>query len=162
MYSIFVHLTDVSRDDLSDYLDAHAERGLREHWYHPNRSDPIFIIRFPHGDSDFRDAENRSDVVEALGREPDLTVQLDAGAKHPGHKELRAFLVKLLNEYSGVALDDLSTHVWTVDDLRADLHIHGFSFADHESWRKLHKVHPPAPRSAKQGDQPGGTGRLSR
>ena len=162
MHSIFVHLADVSRDDVSDYFDAHAERGLREHWYHPKRSDPIFTIRFPHGDSEFHDAENRNDVVEALGREPDLTVQFDAGGKHPGHKELRAFLVKFLAKYDGVALDDLSTHVWTVDDLRADLHVHGFSFADHESWRKLHKVHPAVPRSAKHGDPHDGKGRLSR
>ena len=111
MHSIFVHLTDVSRDDISDYLDAHAVRGLREHWYHPDRSDPIFTVRYPHGDSDFRDEENRTHVVEALGREPDLTVQFDAGAKHPGHKELRAFLIKLLTKYSGVALDDLSSEL---------------------------------------------------
>lgn len=145
MHSIFVHLLDVSRDELCSYLDEHTVRGLREHWYHPNRSDPVFSIRFPHGDSDFRDAENRKHVVDALGREPDVTVQFDAGARHPGHKELRAFLTELLSEYSGVALDDLSTHVWTVEELESDAHINGFAFADHESWRKLHKVHPPTP-----------------
>lgn len=155
MHSIFAHFTNVSRDDLSAYFDAHAERGLREHWYHPNRSDPIFTIRYPHGDSDFRDPQNRVDVVKALGGEPSLTVQFDAGAKHPGHKQLRAFLVTLLTKYSGVALDDLSTHVWTVDDLRTDLHVHGFSFADHESWRKLHVVHPVVPPAAKRDDPQG-------
>lgn len=151
MHSIFVHLLDVSRDEISDYLDAHAERGLREHWYSPQRTDPDFSIRFPHAGSDFRDAENRKHVVEALEREPDLTVQFDAGLKHPAHKQLRAFLMAMLTEYSGVALDDLSTHVWTADELRDDVHISGFAFADHESWRKLHKTHPPTPRSAEQG-----------
>lgn len=151
MHSIFVHLLDVSRDEISDYFDAHAERGLRDHWYSPKRSDPVFTIRFPHGNSEFRDAENRRHVVEALGREPELTVQFDAGAKHPGHKELRAFLVALFGEYSGVALDDLSPHVWTVDELKADTHVNGFAFADHESWRKLHKIQPGAPRSAEHG-----------
>ncbi|MFN0244371.1 MAG: hypothetical protein ACKVWV_15900 [Planctomycetota bacterium] len=161
MHSIFVHLLDASRVEISGYFDAQAERGMREHWYHPNRSDPVFSIRFPHGDSDFRDPENRNDVVEALGGDPNLTVQFDAGAKHPGHKELRAFLVQLLSKYAGVALDDLSTHVWTVDDLRTDLHVHGFSFADHESWRKLHHVHPAVPRHAEHGEKRGGEGRLS-
>ncbi|MBK7875866.1 MAG: hypothetical protein IPJ77_08955 [Planctomycetes bacterium] len=146
MHSIFVHLLDVSRDEISDYFDAHAERGLRDHWYSPKRSDPVFTIRFPHGNSEFRDAENRNHVAAALGRAPDLTVQFDAGAKHPGHKELRAFLVALFGEFTGVALDDLSQHVWTVDELKADTHVGGFAFADHESWRKQHKVQAPNAR----------------
>jgi hypothetical protein len=159
MHSIFVHLVDVPRDELSEYFDAHAERGLREHWYSPSRADPDFSIRFPHGNSDFRDAENRAHVVRALGREPDLTVQFDAGAKRPGHKQLRAFLVSLLSEYTGVALDDLSPHVWTVEELRADAHVHGFGFADHELWRKQHQI----PRATvRPGDRGGPTGgRLS-
>lgn len=152
MHSIFVHLVDVSREEIGGYLDAHAERGLREHWYSPHRSDPDFSIRFPHGNSEFRDAENRRHVVEALGREPDVTVQFDAGAKHPGHKPLRVFLVALLAEYAGVALDDLSPHVWTRDELEADTHVNGFSFADHESWRKLHHVHAPAHRKTEHGE----------
>ena len=144
MHSIFVHLRDARRDDISEYFDTRAGKGLREHWYYPNRTDPVFSIRFPHGDSDFRDEENRRAVVEALGAEPALTVQLDAGGKHPGHPELRRFLIDLFEHHPGVALDDLSPHVWTLEDLRADRHVLGFAFADHESWRKLHTVHPHA------------------
>lgn len=151
MHSIFVHLLDASRDDLSEYFDAHAQRGLREHWYSPNRTDPDFSIRFPHGDAEFRDADNRRHVAEALGREPDVTVQFDAGAKHPAHRQLRAFLVGFLTEYAGVALDDLSPHVWTVDELETDHKVNGFSFADHESWRKQHKFHPHGQHAADPG-----------
>ena len=151
MHSIFVHLLDVSRDEISDYFDSLAERGLREHWYSPNRADPDFTIRFPHGNSEFRDAENKQHVAEKLGAEPALTVQFDAGARHPAHKPLRMFLVKLLGEYEGVALDDLSPHVWTLDELKADVHVNGYAFADHESWRKLHKVQSHTLPAAERG-----------
>lgn len=161
MHSIFVHLVDVSREEIGSYLDARTERGLREHWYSPNRSDPNFSIRFPHGNSEFRDAQNREHVVQALGREPDVTVQFDSGARHPGHKPLRLFLAKLLAEYTGVALDDLSPHVWTVDELEADAHVNGFAFADHESWRKLHHVNTAAPHKTAHGDPHGGASRAS-
>ena len=142
MHSIFVHFVNVSRDEISDYFDTRSVKGMREHWYHPNRADPVFSIRFPHGDSDFRDEENRRHVVEALGREPELTVQFDVGGKRPGHKELRTYLVDALSEFPGVALDDLSPHVWTREELEADEHVQGFAFADHESWRKLHTTKP--------------------
>jgi hypothetical protein len=144
MHSVFVHFVNVTRAEISDYFDGRAVKGLREHWYYPSRTDPVFSIRFPHEGSEFRDTENQRQVVGVMGREPDLTVQFDAGGKHPGHKELREFLIELLSEYSGVALDDLSTHVWTLDELKADRHVNGFAFADHESWRKLHTVqHAP-------------------
>jgi hypothetical protein len=144
MHSVFVHCVNVTRTEIADWVGARSVKGLREHWYVPNRADPIFTVRFPHEGSEFSSPENRRHVVEVMGREPDVHVQLDAGGKHPGHKELRVFLVELLSEYSGVALDDLSPHVWTVEDLRNDRHVNGYAFADHEAWRKLHvSNHPP-------------------
>lgn len=142
MHSVFVHCVKVTRTEVSDWLGSRAVKGLREHWYFPNRSDPIFSVRFPHEGSEFTSDENRRHVTEVMGRAPDITVQFDAGSKHPGHKELRTFLTDMLSEFSGVALDDLSPHVWTLDDLRSDKHVGGFAFADHESWRKLHTHHP--------------------
>jgi hypothetical protein len=141
MHSMFVHFADVGRDELAEYFDTHAVRGLREHWYHPTRTDPAFSARFPHEGAEFRDDENRRHVAQVLGGEPASTVQFDVGGKRPGHKELRQFLARLLAIHPGVALDDLSPHIWTLDDLRADRHVDGFAFADHESYRKLHTTH---------------------
>ena len=143
MYSVFVHCINVTRTEVSDWIGGRAVKGLREHWYVPNRNDPVFSIRFPHEGSEFSSEENRLHVREVIGRDPDITLQLDAGGKHPGHKELRAFLIDFLSDYSGVALDDMSPHVWTLEDLKADKHVNGFAFADHESWRKLHVAHHP-------------------
>jgi len=50
-----------------------------------------------------------------------------------------------------VAVDDLSPHVWTLDELKADVHVNGFAFADHESWRKLHKVQSHTLPAAERG-----------
>ncbi|MBL8857485.1 MAG: hypothetical protein JNL28_03140 [Planctomycetes bacterium] len=141
MHSVFVHCVNVTRTEVGDWVGARTVRGLRDHWYFPNRSDPVFTVRFPHEGSEFSSDENRLHVKETIGREPDITLQLDVGGKHPGHKELRAFLIEFLSDYSGVALDDMSPHVWTLEDLKADKHVNGFAFADHESWRKLHVAH---------------------
>ena len=147
MHSVFVHCVKVTRTEIADWVGGRSVKGLREHWYVPNRNDPIFTVRFPHEGSEYSSPENRRAVIEVMGREPDMHVQCDAGGKHPGHKELRMFLIDLLSEYSGVACDDLSPHVWTLEDLRNDKHVNGFSFADHESWRKLHGAthHPITP-----------------
>ena len=141
MHSIFVHLADSPSDDVAAYFDARAAKGLREHWYFPDRADPVFTIRFPHGGAEYRDEENRRQVEAALGGEPSLTVQFDVGGKHPGHRELREFLAAFLARHPGIALDDLSKHIWSVEDLRSDHRVEGMAFADHESWRKHHKAH---------------------
>ena len=150
MYSVFVHLVNATRPELADWFGSRAVQGLREHWYFPNRNDPVFTIRFPREGAEFKDPEVKRQVSEIMGREPDLSVEFDGGGKHPGHKEMRKFLIELLEEYSGVAVDDLSPHVWTLEDLKADKHVNGFAFADHESFRKqagAHRDHP-APRPA--------------
>ena len=113
MHSVFVHFSNVTRLEIAEYLDHTSVKGLREHWYFPNRNDPVFSIRFPNAGSDFRDDANKQHVVAAMGDMPDLTIQIDVGGKHPGHKELRSFLTKLLGEYSGVALDGLLIFVNT-------------------------------------------------
>lgn len=141
MHSVFVHCVNVTRTEIADWVGGRSVKGLREHWYVPNRNDPVFSVRFPHEGSEYASLENKQHVLEVLGREPAVTIQFDAGGKHPGHKELRMFLVELLSDYSGVALDDLSPHVWTLEDLKADKHVNGFSFADHESYRRLHVTH---------------------
>lgn len=145
MHSVFVHCVQITRTEVADWLESRAVRGLREHWYFPNRTDPVFSIRFPHEGAEFTSAENRQHVTELMGRAPDVTIQFDVGGKHPGHKELRTFLIALMGEFSGVALDDLSPHVWTLDDLKNDVHIGGFAFADHEHWRRVHAGAHPNP-----------------
>lgn len=141
MHSVFVHLVNVTRPEIAEWLESRSVRGLREHWYVPNRSDPVFSVRFPHSGSEYVSDANRRDVETVMGRASDLHVQFDVGGKHPGHKELRAFLVELLGEFSGVAVDDLSPHVWTLDQLRADHHVNGYAFADHDSFRRAHGAH---------------------
>lgn len=138
MHSVSVHLVDVTHLEVSDYLDSCSVKGLREHWYFPNRTVPVFTVHFPHADSLYKSDGERAAVTAVMGRESALTLVFDVGAKQPGHRELREFLCKFLTEYSGVALDHLSTHVWTVEDLRADRHVGGYAFADHEAVRKAH------------------------
>jgi len=146
MHSVLVYLVGVTKSEAAAYFSANSQTGLREHWYFPNRADPVLSIRFPHAGSEFRDAETRASVVQVVGREPDLTIQFDVGGKHPGHRELREYLIDMLDEYSGVAVDDLSPHVWTLDELKADLRIAGFAFADHEAFRKAQTTgHVPRP-----------------
>lgn len=143
MYSVYVHLVNVTRPELADWFDSRAVQGLREHWYVPNRNDPMFSIRFPHAGVEYKDPDGKRRVTEVMGRAPDVTVELDGGGKHPGHKEMRTFLIEMLGEFSGVAVDDLSPTVWTIEDLKADKHVNGFAFADHESFRKSAAHHTP-------------------
>lgn len=146
MYSVFVHLVGATRPELIDWFDARAVQGLKEHWYFPNRNDPMFSIRFPHAGAEYKDPGQRAAVEAVMGRPSDASVQFGGGGKHPGHKEMRKFLIEMLGEFSGVAVDDLSPHVWTLEDLKADKRVNGFAFADHESFRKQAGAHHHVPK----------------
>ena len=90
MHSVFVHCVNVTRTEVGDWVGGRSVKGLREHWYVPNRTDPVFSVRFPHEGSEYASDENRRHVKETIGRDPDITLQLDpSGMRLPAGMPLR-------------------------------------------------------------------------
>ncbi|NEA66784.1 hypothetical protein [Streptomyces sp. SID12488] len=78
-------------------------------------------------------------VLEAaVGHHPGWAVQIDISGRIDGTTEIRQ-LVALLIEHGGVALDDYSTHPWTLQEIESGTVIGGLRFFDFRTHHGLHR-----------------------
>jgi hypothetical protein len=151
MRSVNVHLVGASRDEVASQLSRIAQKGMGDHWYHPDRQHTRLTIRFHPGTHQPQPPNTADEFVGTLGATPDLTVYLDTGSrlnpdeagKQGGTEELHHLVEVLLGRFRGVARDDLTNHLWTLEEIRAGKAIHGAKFGDHEAWRASHKRMSP-------------------
>ncbi|GHJ47514.1 hypothetical protein Cs7R123_48560 [Catellatospora sp. TT07R-123] len=68
-------------------------------------------------------------LTAALGRRPGWAVQVDVSGRVDGTAEIR-WLVGLLLEAGGVAMDDYSDHPWTLPEIESDTVVDGLGFFD--------------------------------
>jgi hypothetical protein len=146
MRSVNLHLVGVTKSEVAAELSSIAQKGIGEHWYHPDRAHARLTIRFHPGSRPPEPPNTEDEFVGTLGAPPDVTIYCDtAGRLNPdeaGHqietKEIHEFVDLVLRRFEGVARDDLSTHLWTLDEIRAGKHVEGAGFGDHDAWRRRH------------------------
>lgn len=147
MRSVNVHLVGASRDEVAEQLSTIAQKGMGDHWYHPDRQHTRCTIRFHPGAHQPQPPNTADEFVGTLGASPDLTLYVDTGSrlnpdeagKQIAAHELHDLVEKLLARFRGVARDDLTNHLWTLEEIRSKKSIHGATFGDHEAWRRSHK-----------------------
>ncbi len=147
MQSVNVHLVGASKAEVAEQLSSIAQKGMGDHWYHPDRQHTRLTIRFHPGSHQPQPPNTEDEFVGTLGAPPDLTLYLDTGSrlnpdeagKQIGAHEVHKVVESLLGRFRGVARDDLTSHLWTLDEIRAGKAIDGATFGDHIGWRQSHK-----------------------
>lgn len=147
MRSVNVHLVGASKDEVAAQLSAIAQKGMGEHWYHPDRQHTRLTIRFHPGAHQPQPPTTDDEFVGTLGTTPDLTVYVDSGSRlNPDEagkqieaREFHRLVEILLGRFRGVARDDLTNHLWTLDEIKGGKAIQGAPFGDHDAWRRSHK-----------------------
>ena len=77
-------------------------------------------------------------VLEAaVGYRPDWAVQIDISGRVDGTAEVHQ-LVALLLEHGGVAVDDYSSHPWTLPEIESAAVFDGLRFFDFRAYHALH------------------------
>jgi hypothetical protein len=151
MRSVNVHLVGATKEEVAAQLSKFAQKGLGDHWYHPDRQKTRFTIRFHPGAHPPQPPTTEDEFVGTLGAPPDLTLYLDSGSRlNPDEAgkqielhELHHVVELLLGRFQGVARDDLTRHLWTLDEIRAGKSIDGAQFGDHDAWRRSHRRGSP-------------------
>lgn len=147
MQSVNVHLVGASKEEVAAQLSKIAQKGMGEHWYHPDRQNTRLTIRFHPGSHQPKPVNTDDEFVGSLGATPDLTLYVDTGSRlNPDEvgkqieaHELHHVVELLLGRFRGVARDDLTNHLWTLEEIRSGKPIAGAPFGDHDAWRKSHK-----------------------
>ncbi len=154
MRSANVHLVGASKSDVAAELSKIAQKGMGEHWYHPDRQHTRLTIRFHPGAHPPQPPTTEDEFVGTLGTSPDLTLYCDTGSRlNPDEagkgvetRELQEVVQMLLGRFRGVARDDLTNHLWTLDEIRSGKAVKGAPFGDHEAWRRANQK--PTPRTS--------------
>lgn len=130
MRSVFVYFTEASRADVAQFLDAHFSRGDGEHWAYHDR----LLIGFYDDAEKELEPEEFAALQTRLKRRNVFAAVADVSGRTDGHKEAWFFCQQLLAHFSGFAMDDFSTHLWTLDEIRSGQRHEGHPFFDHAGW----------------------------
>ncbi|HEY9776997.1 MAG TPA: hypothetical protein V6C81_24745 [Planktothrix sp.] len=80
----------------------------------------------PHDDID--------QIEHTLGFDPAIVVTATVSGRHPGDREVRSFVLAILQRFDGVARDDYSDHCWTSAEIASDALAFGHPFFDYSGW----------------------------
>lgn len=147
MRSVSVHIVGASREEVAAQLSKIAQKGMGDHWYHPDRQHARLTLRFQPGAQPPQPPNSDDEFVGTLGAPPEVTIYLDTGGRlNPDEagrqldrKEIHKVVEHILARFRGVARDDLSPHLWTLEEIRTGKSIAGAQFGDHDAWRRLYQ-----------------------
>lgn len=77
-------------------------------------------------------------VDTALGYHPTWALQVNISGRIDGTSEIRAFAAQVLN-HGGIAVDDYTTHCWTLQEIESNLTVDGLAFFDFRTHYELNR-----------------------
>ena len=124
MRSVIAYLTGTTRNEVSEFLDQYypSEAYRHEHtdafnWIVYKDGDAVLWIGFYNDLASEGGPEEVARITRALGEEIIVSVSADVSGRHKGQYEATIFIVGLLSRFHGVAEEDLSDHLWTLQEL---------------------------------------------
>ncbi|MGW2888672.1 hypothetical protein ACWDDN_25795 [Streptomyces griseoruber] len=86
------------------------------------------------------DPEDVAILEAAIGHHPTWAVEIDISGRIDGTAEVHQ-MIALLLEHGGVAMDDYTTHPWTLPEILSGAVIDGLRFFDFRGYHELHREH---------------------
>lgn len=140
MRSVFAFLRDVTEGQVAEELERlypWPDRPVgrkKDSWGLLDEEQCYLWIYFADNfDREF-DPEEWAQLVHQLGAEPTVVVMADVTSLHPGHRQVLAFLTSLLQAFTGVAMDDYTLHLWSLEELQSGHYVEGHPFFDSRGW----------------------------
>jgi hypothetical protein len=118
MRSVVLFLRDAQPDEVERVLSDVYPRQARPWVGLAADGESVLYIGAPVvGNHAVDDEELIAAVITALGAPPSATLFADVSWRHPGHLEVREFAELLLRQFVGVAHDDYSSDLWTLEEV---------------------------------------------
>lgn len=134
MRSVFVLLRDTTEADVAAYLDRTYPSGPRPPWLLRGVVNPYLYIDFYRAFSVDCDPEEYEELTRQFGGKPAVAVQADVSGSITGGEQALDFVTGLLGSFSGAAIDDYSSHLWSLSELLAEYRVSGHRFFDFDGW----------------------------
>jgi hypothetical protein len=133
MRSVLIFLRDTTESMVMAYLDA-AYPQQREPWVKLVHGDACLYINLYRDGGQEHEPEDWFDIVGRFGTDPAVGVIADVSGRHSGEEQVTEFVAGLLSRFSGAAMDDYTSHLWSLAELRAGQRVCGHPFFDYNGW----------------------------
>ena len=105
-------------------------------WVWESEGDACLYINY-YLDAGVEQSKQQREALETtLGSVPDVSVSADVAGRHQGGAEVRAFVEAMLVRFGGVAMDDYTSHAWTLAEIQAGARVEDHLFFDYLGWYK--------------------------
>jgi hypothetical protein len=132
--SVFVLLRDTTEAEVAGYLDRSCPSPPRPPWLLLGGDGAFLYITFYQDLSVECDPEEYADLTGRFGGEPAVAIMADVSGRIPGDEQAFGFVTGLQGHFRGAAMDDFTTHLWSLDELRAEHLVSGHRFFDDNGW----------------------------
>ena len=117
MRSVYV-FARVTSEELGSYLDSLVpRRGAAEQWLYPDPDKKILYIQITDDLYDELEPETLEEVLAHFGGERVTCLSIDVSGRYPGEEEVKEIVSMLLRRFEGIAMDDWSEHLWTLEEI---------------------------------------------
>ncbi len=122
MRTVWLHFAESDQQKLARSLGEIAAAQEDAPWIYPSLDNPIIYIGLSSGHLELS-PEARAEFNARIGRLPSASVYLDVSGRVSGREEVRALTQQLLSRHLGLAHDEHSTHLWSLDEIRGDAEV---------------------------------------
>lgn len=130
MRTVLVHLSGCTDAQLASAL-SEMYPGRKEPWLHMADDDPCLYIRILQADeAESWFPEELAPALRHFGGVVPLTVVADVSGRHDGTTQVRQLAVALLSRFKGIAEDEYSDRLWSLDEIQRDACVDGHRFFD--------------------------------
>lgn len=136
MRSVFVFFNQIDRDGVKECLDSLCTNYENREWVYFKQGDPVLYITFDQNNliNELR-CEERQDTQEFLTlleeRRLNLVLIINISGRHPGNEEVLVLLQTIFKKHEGVALDDHTSHAWTLEEITNGYRYQNLTFFDY-------------------------------
>lgn len=134
MRSVFVLFPSATEAELAEYLQRAYPAQAGPPWVALDNGDPCLYINFYAGLGRDYEPERWADIARRLGGEPTSGLMADVSGRHPGDREVYEFVTGLLTRFDGAAMDEYTTHLWSLGELENGHRVAGHPFFDYGRW----------------------------
>ncbi|MDR2980802.1 MAG: hypothetical protein LBV12_00990 [Puniceicoccales bacterium] len=129
MRSVFILFKEASRAKIAQYFDTKFTQNGVE-WI---RDGSVYIKFYDDAEIEFE-----PELLERLrtfsGRNEVVAAVADISGRIPGEQEVLSFCLQVLGDFSGWAMDDYSSHLWSIEEIKSKSLHAGHPFFDYLGW----------------------------
>lgn len=129
--SVFLFLRDATEQTLDNLLQQIYRSDLGPRWVVTVDDDPCLYVNFYTNAREEFETNEWLALVEALGAEPAVSLQVDISGRHSGDQQVKEFVSTVLSNFNGVAMDDYTKHYWTLQEILSGRREEGHPFFDY-------------------------------